>query len=107
MHIVGPQQAFRLDIRSNYDPADSIKFEKAIVVGTLSKEMTKAQLMAFVSATSIDNSNIEFNCQVWVSDAVQRLVGAGYLTAAEGDEGIGGMVDATLEAKDDVAWYAG
>lgn len=101
IHTIGPNMAYELETRDNYDPTTSRKFAKAVPVGTLTTPMTKAQLAALIYQTPVDNSSREFNCQVWVGDALHRLVRAGYLAQVDCDNGITRMIDATLEAVDE------
>lgn len=101
IHVVGPSQGYLYQLRDNYDPTTSAKFAKDVPVGYLTKSMTKAQINTIVSAIPIDNSTQEFNCQLWIGDALQKLVDADCLDNATRTAGINGMVDATLEAKDD------
>lgn len=62
--------------------------------------MLQPQLVALISQTPPDNSNREFNCQTWVEAILKGLGDAGYLLQEDYSKGIGGMVDAKMEAAD-------
>ena len=101
VHITGPNRGYQLESRDNYDPAASRRFAKEVPVARIVTPTTKAQLATFIFQTPINNSSLEFNCQTWVGDVLQRLAGAGYITKEACDNGIDGMVDATMEARDE------
>lgn len=46
-------------------------------IGQLLYPISRAELVAFVAQTPIDNGSIEFNCQNWVERVVWRLRGRG------------------------------
>jgi len=48
IHIVGPNMAYELQTRDDYDPAMSLKFAKEVSVGRLKTPMTKAQLASLI-----------------------------------------------------------
>lgn len=100
VHIVGPVGEFKLDTRDGYDPTRSHTFAGKHRVGQLLKPISKAGLVSFVSQTPIRNLSYEFDCQKWVGDALEKLRDAGYLTSQQCADGIDGMVELTLEAKD-------
>ncbi|KAH7412156.1 hypothetical protein DE146DRAFT_628146 [Phaeosphaeria sp. MPI-PUGE-AT-0046c] len=99
IHTIGPNKRYVLETKDNYDPTTSRRFAKEASVATLKTPMSKSQLASIIYQTPIDNSSIEFNCQTWVGDALQRLATAGYITQDECDSGIDKMVDAVVEAK--------
>jgi len=101
LYIVGPNMEYRLETRDNYDPRRSRSIAKEIAVATLRTPMTKAQVAYLIYKTPIDNSSQEFNCQTWVGEALQRLATAGYITQDDCDNGIDGMVKATMEAQEE------
>jgi hypothetical protein len=101
IHIIGPNMAYVLQTRDNYDPSMSLKFAKEVSVGRLTTPMTKAQLASLIYQTPINNSSREFNCQTWVGDVLQRLATTAYLTQEDCDGGIARMVGATMEAKEE------
>ncbi|KAF2189113.1 hypothetical protein K469DRAFT_564191 [Zopfia rhizophila CBS 207.26] len=100
IHIIGPNMGYQLETKNDYEPSKSRKFAKEVRVGRLRTPMSKAQLASLIYQTPVDNSSQEFNCHLWVGDALKRLAQAGYLTQTDCDTGISGMVDATLEARD-------
>ncbi|KZF26913.1 hypothetical protein L228DRAFT_243458 [Xylona heveae TC161] len=101
IHIVGPNMDYQLETRNNYEPTSSRSFAKEVPVGWIRTPMTKAQLAPLIYQTPINNTSREFNCQTWVGDVLRRLVQAGYLTREDCENGIDGMIDATLEAGDE------
>jgi hypothetical protein len=102
IHIVGPTQEYQLEVRENYIPSRSRLFENEINVGWVKVlELTKSELVAIVSKTPVDNASRGFNCQVWVGDALKLLVEEGYIELEEYLSAVNGMIDATMEAKDE------
>jgi hypothetical protein len=51
VHIIGPNMAYVLQTRDNYDPSMSLKFAKEVSVGRLTTPMTKAQLASLIYQT--------------------------------------------------------
>jgi hypothetical protein len=62
VHIIGPNMAYVLETRDNYDLSISLKFAKEVSVGSLRTPITKAQLAPLIYQTPINNSSREFNC---------------------------------------------
>jgi hypothetical protein len=101
IHIIGPTQGYLLEVREEYDPVRSKLFEKEVDVGWTKVDLTKSQLVAFVSRTPIDNDSREFNCQMWVGDALKLLAEGGYIENTEYLNAVDTMIDITMEAKDE------
>lgn len=101
IHAAGPNMAYQLETKDNYDPTKSRHFAKEVVVGMLRTPMTKAQLASIIYQTPVNNESREFNCQTWVGDALQKLATMQYLTQKDCDDGIARMVDATMEAEEE------
>ncbi|KAF2136063.1 uncharacterized protein K452DRAFT_292716 [Aplosporella prunicola CBS 121167] len=99
--VMGPPQEFQFQVRENYDPSQSRDFAKEVSVGYLRVAMTKPQLVNLISQTPLENSNPEFNCQVWVEAALKRLQAQNYISEDEYRAGVDGMVDAIMEARDE------
>ncbi|KAK8236499.1 hypothetical protein HDK77DRAFT_292330 [Phyllosticta capitalensis] len=101
IHAVGSPHAFTLEVKQNCRPESEVKFAKAIQVGHLRGPMSKAELVFFVSQTPINNLDREFNCQVWVEQALARLKAANHLTKEQYEFGFDGMMTAVMEATDE------
>ncbi|KAI4926449.1 hypothetical protein J4E85_006742 [Alternaria conjuncta] len=101
IHTTGPNTAYELQTKDNFNPSKSLSFAKEVTVGKIRTPMTKARLAALIYQTPIDNRNPEFNCLLWVGDALERLAAAGYITKEECTGGIEKMVDATMEAEEE------
>ncbi|KAF2245136.1 hypothetical protein BU26DRAFT_433955, partial [Trematosphaeria pertusa] len=101
IHIIGPNMAYQLKTRDNYNSTTSRKFAKEVLVRTLTTPITKAQLVALIYQTPVNNLSREFNCQTWVGDVLQNLAKAGYVTRGACDSSINAMVDAIIEAKEE------
>ena len=99
-HVTGLTMEFEFEVRRDYDPQSSAKFEKAILVGTTTQALTESEILGELEDTAIMNDDPEFNCQVWVEQALKKLSGAGYITEQEYEDGVNGMIEATLEAAD-------
>lgn len=101
IHIIGPNQEYRIEVRENYDPAGSTLFQKWVEVGRTKNRPTKSQLVDFVSRTPIDNHSQGFNCQLWVGDALKLLAQGGFIEHAEYLSAVDKMVDIIMEARDE------
>lgn len=101
IHVVGPNQDYQLEIRDHYNPAGNRPFEKEVAVGWTKADLTKSQLVDIVSETPVDNTSREFNCQVWVGDALKLLTQEGYIEQEEYLGAVDRMIDATMEAEDE------
>ncbi|KAK7541389.1 hypothetical protein IWX49DRAFT_322009 [Phyllosticta citricarpa] len=99
IHATGSRGDFGLQIVNVANPTLSATFVKKIEVGQLRFAMTKPRLVELVSETPINNSDPEFNCQVWVENALQRLKRSNYLSEDDYTKGVDGMIDATMEAE--------
>ncbi|KAK8206260.1 hypothetical protein IWZ01DRAFT_71370 [Phyllosticta capitalensis] len=101
IHAVGSPHAFTLEVLQNYFPDTSANFAGEVEVGHLRCSMTKAYLVFFVSQTPINNLDREFNCQVWVEQALARLKAANLLTGEQYEFGVDGMTTLIMEATDE------
>ncbi|KAM0666491.1 hypothetical protein MY8738_005656 [Beauveria namnaoensis] len=100
-HVTGLEGEFRFQERWNYDPEGSRSFAKKVRVGTTKRPLTDSELVALSESVSVDNDNPEFNCQQWVQYALLVLYENGLITEKEYNDGVNGMIDATMEAKDE------
>jgi hypothetical protein len=55
-----------------------------------------------MESVDVLNHDAEFNCQQWVDFALRTLYHAGYLSGEQYDTGLNGMIDATMEAEDEM-----
>ncbi|KAK7537152.1 uncharacterized protein J3D65DRAFT_368838 [Phyllosticta citribraziliensis] len=101
IHAVGVPSRFSVQVDPTYDPLQSTKFAKQVDVGYLKRPMTSSQLQYLMRKTEVDNSDREFNCQVWVQKALERLKDDRQLSEEEYSNGLDGLVDATMEAEDE------
>ncbi|KAK8227647.1 hypothetical protein HDK90DRAFT_514147 [Phyllosticta capitalensis] len=101
IHAVGSPHAFTLEVKQNCRPESEVKFAQAIQVGQLRGPMTNAELVFFMSQTPINNLDREFNCQVWVEQALARLKAANHLTGEQYERGVDGMTTVLMEATDE------
>lgn len=92
---------FNIELHEGYDPSRSRTVAGIINVGKLLEPISKAQLVNLVSQTPVDNRSSDFNCQVWVGNALGKLKGHGYLKHEKCKESVDRMLDLALEAKDD------
>lgn len=62
-----------------------------------------ASIKAVIYATPIRNgrSDLDWNCQNWVGEALARLVDSGYVSAAQRDQALDKMIDVCMEAGDE------
>ncbi|KAI5455756.1 hypothetical protein BGZ63DRAFT_368398 [Mariannaea sp. PMI_226] len=105
-NVVGSTGEFEFEMRKDFDPTSSGKFEKKIKVAKLSAQITSSYLNQLMEGVPIVNENPEFNCQVWVDYALYVLCQQGYITNDEYVKGRNEMVDATMEARDDEHYVA-
>lgn len=100
-HVVGASPEFVFEARVGYTPRLSRTFAKEVNIGTTKQPLTTAELQALMQSVPINNHDPEFNCQQWVDLALLRLFKNGILNKQQYQDGSDGMVEATLEAKDD------
>lgn len=102
MHVKGTHGFYEFEEMTGYNPYNSRHLAKAIAVAELPDTISAASVSTVVSNTPVKNArhDADWNFQNWVSDALARLVGHGYLDAPQRDDAIDKMVDALLEAKD-------
>ena len=77
---------------------DSNNFATSVWVGTTHQALTSTELLGQMQACPVANNDLEFNCQLWVGEALNRMQRAGYFTEEEVDIAEDSMVEATLEA---------
>lgn len=104
-HVTGAKQDFAFERRCNFDPTTSQSFATKVELGQTEQALTASELTRQMESVVVANDNVEFNCQQWVDMALRRLREVGYLTAAQYDTGMNGMIDAIMEAEDDHLAY--
>ncbi|KAK8155101.1 hypothetical protein IWX90DRAFT_54268 [Phyllosticta citrichinensis] len=92
---------YHVDVNRSFNPLRSLKIVGSVNLGPLEKQITSTQLADFLSETPVDNSDPEFNCQVWVQGALQRLKDKGYLSEEQYEKGFDGMIKFVSEATDE------
>ncbi|PMB73315.1 hypothetical protein BM221_000736 [Beauveria bassiana] len=101
VHVVGLTGEFEFETRLGWDPANTVSFAKKVKVGTTKRSLTTSELVALSQSIPVENRNPEFNCQQWVQRALLALFKNGYITEEEYNNGVNGMIDATMEAEDE------
>lgn len=101
MHIVGSPGYYTFEQMDNYKPEESRRLVRQISVAELQDWVTEVSVKGLVSRTPIKNTELDWNCQNWVGDALTRMVGSGYLSAAQRASAVNVMTDVCLEAKDE------
>ncbi|RSL46722.1 hypothetical protein CEP51_015891 [Fusarium floridanum] len=101
-HVKGLTGAFAFERRKNFDPTTSRTFAKKVRVGKTRHPLTSSELSRQMESVDVLNYDAEFNCQQWVDFALRTLYHAGYLTGEQYDTGLNGMIDATMEAEDEM-----
>jgi hypothetical protein len=101
VHVTGPNRRYVPEMRDNYDPSTSARFAKEVPVGTLTTTMTKFQLALLMYQTPVNNSSREYNCQTWIGDVLDVLVGRGFMTREAFDSATSAMAAVIVEAKDE------
>lgn len=94
----GDGNGFRVETNYEYNPMDSGSLVGHPTIAVINRQVDVVS--AIVQGTPI-KLDLEWNCQHWVSDALQRLVEVNYITAEEKDQGIDLMVDVLLQGSDD------
>lgn len=103
VHVVGPPGEYEFEITDDYDPSRSRSLAKAVDVGSLSVQASRAQVIRVLEAVPVDNDDHEFNCQTWVEAALRKLAELSMLKRELYTQGVDGMVDAIAEARDEEA----
>ncbi|RMZ84897.1 hypothetical protein DV738_g391, partial [Chaetothyriales sp. CBS 135597] len=100
IHAVGVAGDFGVDQRLNEDPTNSQRFVKEIPIAEITGK-SNFEIQSTITATPVDNSTHDWDCQKWVGDALTRLNNLGWITKQQRSDGISKMVDVTFEAEDE------
>ncbi|KAM3503506.1 hypothetical protein MY11210_008690 [Beauveria gryllotalpidicola] len=100
-HVKGFTGSFEFERRENFDPTTSRTFAKKIKLGKTKLYLTSDELAALLENVSVNNNDPEFNCQQWVQYVLWALFDNGYLNEEQYNDGLNGMIDATMEATDE------
>jgi hypothetical protein len=101
IHAAGSPRDYRVEVLENYDPSKSRHVVGNVEVGKLLVQVSKAQLVDFVSQTPVNNTVDDWNCQNWVGDAMERMLNAGWITNRIYHNGLDTMADIVTDAKDE------
>ncbi|KKK26881.1 hypothetical protein ARAM_001224 [Aspergillus rambellii] len=103
MHIIGCQGLFQFSNNVNCDPSTLGNLVQVVPVTDIPTSIGEDSIRETVSRTPIRNGrlDLDWNCQNWVGDALNRLVHRGWITVEQRADAIDKMADACLEAHDD------
>ncbi|EER39184.1 conserved hypothetical protein [Histoplasma capsulatum H143] len=103
MHVTGTQGMFVFEAKTDYNPVLSRSLVKMIPAAEVPDSISEASIKSTVSATPAKNSreDLDWNCQLWVGDALTRLTDRDYVSKEQRDAAIDAMVDACMEAEDE------
>lgn len=101
IHIIGSPREFEPEIREEYIPELSVTHAGTRKVCNLANKMSKPELISFVLQTPIDNNSLEFSCQHWLGDTLERFHNAGHMSREDWIKGVDAMIDLTREAADE------
>ncbi|KAB2568822.1 hypothetical protein BFW01_g122 [Lasiodiplodia theobromae] len=103
IHITGPPGELGFQVHDRYDATRDPGRElvRAVLVGTLRKEITKAELVQLLASVPIENSDREFNCQSWVEKGLRLLRRMEWVSEHEFEQGLDAMVECILEAEEE------
>ncbi|KAK3186280.1 hypothetical protein K4F52_005044 [Lecanicillium sp. MT-2017a] len=100
-HVTGLTGQFQFESRKGFDPTKSRTFAKKVKVGKIKLSLTSSEIGNLLESVSVNNYDLEFNCQQWVQDALSILLDAGYINEEQYNNGLDGMTDAIAEAADE------
>lgn len=85
MRMVNPTMDWWLDHRDNVDPPLSGKLLGRIIIGQVPDGITFAEVDEFLQSVPlpVKNKDPQQSCVTWVSDAIQRLQGRGWVRVFE------------------------
>ncbi|KAL0257889.1 hypothetical protein SLS55_007057 [Diplodia seriata] len=103
VHVVGPPGELGLQVYDGYDASrdPGRTLVRAVLVGTLRKEITKTELVQLLAQVPIDNADREFNCQSWVEKGLRLLRRQEWVSEHEFEQGLDAMVECILEADEE------
>lgn len=101
LHLAGAAGLSTFERRQHENPTQSRTFLKKIPVGPITNSPTKQQLITRITATPINNSTHSWNCQTWVGDALERIVGGLWISSQTKSNAIGSMAEVIVEAEDE------
>lgn len=67
--IIGPQGEDVFELRTNYNPAESVTLARLVDVGFLAEQMSREQLLAMLRCVLINVEDRESNRQTWKGNA--------------------------------------
>lgn len=103
VHIIGAPGEFGLQVYDHYDASQdtSRTLVKDILVGTLRKDASKAEVVQVLAQVPIENWDREFNCQSWVEKSIGKLRELEWVSAEEVEQGFDAMIECILEADEE------
>ncbi|EOD45705.1 hypothetical protein GTA08_BOTSDO03033 [Neofusicoccum parvum] len=103
VHITGPPGELGFQVYDRYDASrdPGRTLVKDVMVGTLRKEASKAEVVQLLAGVPIENWDREFNCQSWVEKGMRKLREIEWVSEEEFEQGLDGMIECILEADED------
>ncbi|OAL35372.1 hypothetical protein AYO20_05423 [Fonsecaea nubica] len=101
LHVAGAAGLFVFERRHDENPEKSRTFVRQFPVEPIINSPTKQQLITEITATPVNNSTHSWNCQIWIGDALGRLVGAHWISTQTASNAISSMAAVIVEAKDE------
>jgi hypothetical protein len=102
LEVVGAAGFFSPEETPDCDPMNDSLFVGMVVVATMpASGSSDSRLRAAIWSTTINNEEIDWNCQNWVGDALYSCTKAGLISKDETERAIDGMTDFILEAPDE------
>lgn len=91
----GDGNGFNIETMYAYNPLNSTHYAGHAAVATISRHVDAATAIAQATPVQFDP---EWNCQLWIGDALKRLVDFKFITAEARDESLNEMVAILLQA---------
>ncbi|EME88610.1 uncharacterized protein MYCFIDRAFT_170196 [Pseudocercospora fijiensis CIRAD86] len=93
IHAIGPPGEYVYELQDSHDPALDHGIAGVVNVGMLSMLTTNSRLDGILRAVPMENSNPEFNCQIWIEKALKSLQNHRLLTSEAYSKGVDGMMN--------------
>lgn len=100
-HITGASGLFQSEARPGGNPLKSKKFADKIPVGKIHGQ-EKDVIESTIQSIGVNNSDLSWNCQNWVGDALKTLSYKGWITNEARSNAIDSMAEIIVDAPDDL-----
>lgn len=100
LHVAGANGFFQAEVKLEEDPSKSKKFVMKIPVGEIQGQK-KVAIESTIKSVVINNSDLSWNCQNWIGDALKKLSDQQWITSDARFKAMDAMAEVIVDAPDD------